>query len=194
MELNGNRVTLTLKADDKHAGYADNLIVEAFAQVDSEARSESERARSRGCPPESCRPSHLRLCREVVLDDDPDATVCATFHSFDCGAIPAAVSISRFQGASGVEEYHLMVRPTHTRTSQPNWTGSSSAYQSTLGSARDWIRGHVCSGGSSAATCRIRPACSKPILSRVPTRSPARCRGYASLLPLRQRSRFGPIT
>jgi len=32
-ELKGNQVTLTLSADDKHAGYADNLIIEVFAEV-----------------------------------------------------------------------------------------------------------------------------------------------------------------
>jgi enamine deaminase RidA (YjgF/YER057c/UK114 family) len=31
------------------------------------------------------------------------------FHSFDCGTIPASVNISRFQGGSGVDEYHLIV-------------------------------------------------------------------------------------
>ena len=34
------------------------------------------------------------------------------FHSIDCGTLPVEVSISRFQGESGVEEFHLMVRPT----------------------------------------------------------------------------------
>ena len=34
------------------------------------------------------------------------------FYSFDFSPIPASVSISRFQGKSGVEEYHLTIRPT----------------------------------------------------------------------------------
>jgi enamine deaminase RidA (YjgF/YER057c/UK114 family) len=34
------------------------------------------------------------------------------FHTSDCGDIPTEVSISCFQGQSGVEEYHLMVSPT----------------------------------------------------------------------------------
>ncbi len=35
-----------------------------------------------------------------------------SFPSIACGALPAAVSISHFAGQSGVDEYHLMVRPT----------------------------------------------------------------------------------
>ena len=34
------------------------------------------------------------------------------FYAFDCGLLPASVNISRFQGQSGVDEYHLSVRPT----------------------------------------------------------------------------------
>jgi len=34
------------------------------------------------------------------------------FYTFDCGTLPASVNISRFQGQSGVGEYHLSVRPT----------------------------------------------------------------------------------
>jgi enamine deaminase RidA (YjgF/YER057c/UK114 family) len=34
------------------------------------------------------------------------------FRSFDCGTLPASVNISRFQGQSKVDEYHLIVRPT----------------------------------------------------------------------------------
>lgn len=35
-----------------------------------------------------------------------------SFRSFDCRMTPTVVNISRFQGDSGVEEYHLMVCPT----------------------------------------------------------------------------------
>lgn len=35
----GNRYTLVLKADDKHTGYADNLIVEAFGEAKTPARA-----------------------------------------------------------------------------------------------------------------------------------------------------------
>ncbi len=35
-----------------------------------------------------------------------------SFHSLDCGPIPAQVNFSRFQGQSGVVEYHLTVHPT----------------------------------------------------------------------------------
>jgi len=34
------------------------------------------------------------------------------FYAFDCGTLPASVNIARFQGESGVDEYHLTVRPT----------------------------------------------------------------------------------
>ena len=34
------------------------------------------------------------------------------FYSYDCGMIPASVNVSHFQGQSGVDEYHLIVRPT----------------------------------------------------------------------------------
>ena len=34
------------------------------------------------------------------------------FWCFDCGTIPAVVTISQFKGQSGVEEYHLVIQPT----------------------------------------------------------------------------------
>lgn len=57
-----------------------------------------------------------------------------TFHSLDCGTVPAEVSISRFQGTGGVEEYHLMVRPTEYAdiASQLEWI--LDAYQNALSS------------------------------------------------------------
>lgn len=56
------------------------------------------------------------------------------FRSLDRGDIPAGVSISRFQGQSGVEEYHLMVCPTEygSIATQLEWVFS--AYQCALGS------------------------------------------------------------
>jgi enamine deaminase RidA (YjgF/YER057c/UK114 family) len=57
-----------------------------------------------------------------------------TLHSFDCGPVPAEVSISRFQGASGVEEYHLVVRPTQCGDLAAQLEWLTSAYHAALGS------------------------------------------------------------
>ena len=67
------------------------------------------------------------------------------FYSFDCGEFPAAVSISRFRGQSGVEEYHLVVRPMEygSVAAQLEWVAR--AYQSALGSV-----------GLDSGTCVLR--------------------------------------
>lgn len=62
-----------------------------------------------------------------------------TFDSFDCGPLPAAVSVSRFQGATahrrgGVEEFHLMVRPTQYASIEAQLESISEAYRSALSS------------------------------------------------------------
>lgn len=40
-----------------------------------------------------------------------EAQPSVSCYSFECGNFPASVSISRFQGAGGVEEHHFIVRP-----------------------------------------------------------------------------------
>lgn len=57
------------------------------------------------------------------------------YRSIDCEPLPAAVNISRFQGQSGVEEYHLMVRPTMygSVSEQVEWV--LAAYERALASA-----------------------------------------------------------
>jgi enamine deaminase RidA (YjgF/YER057c/UK114 family) len=54
-----------------------------------------------------------------------------TFNVLDCGA---AVNISRFRGESGVEEYHLMVRPTRSEGIEDQLGRVVGAYQSALAS------------------------------------------------------------
>ena len=57
------------------------------------------------------------------------------FYSSDCADTPAEVNISRFQGQSGVEEYHLIVRPTEYGSIDSQLRLVSSAYQHALRSA-----------------------------------------------------------
>jgi len=60
--------------------------------------------------------------------------------SIDCGAIPVAGSVARFQGASGVEEYHLMIRPTRSESAAAQLEWLSQAYGraiDSLGLSRD---------------------------------------------------------
>ncbi len=57
------------------------------------------------------------------------------FWSYDTGNIPASAKVSRFRGQSGVEEYHIIVRPTEygNITTQLEWVNQ--AYQNLLDSA-----------------------------------------------------------
>lgn len=53
--------------------------------------------------------------------------------SFDCGTIHATVSISRFRGASGVEECHLAIRPTDYREVGAQLDWCADAYEAAMG-------------------------------------------------------------
>lgn len=55
-----------------------------------------------------------------------------TFHSFDCGPVPAEVNISCFHGSEGVDEYHLMVRPTQYGYIATQLSWIQAAYKSVL--------------------------------------------------------------
>lgn len=57
-----------------------------------------------------------------------------TFHTSHPGPVPAAVSISRFRGEGGVEEYHLAVRPTEYASAATQLDWVSDAYQRALAS------------------------------------------------------------
>ncbi|MBI5094014.1 MAG: translation initiation inhibitor [Candidatus Hydrogenedentes bacterium] len=52
--------------------------------------------------------------------------------SIDCGVLPASVSISRFRGQDGVDEYHVMVRPTDYGSFSAQLEWLSAAYQNAL--------------------------------------------------------------
>jgi len=54
------------------------------------------------------------------------------FKTIDCGTIPAAVNISRFCGDSGVEEYHLIVRPVGYGSMEDQLEWVYQAYQKAL--------------------------------------------------------------
>lgn len=54
--------------------------------------------------------------------------------AYDCGALPASVRISRFKGVSGVEEYHLTVRPTEYGSTDAQLGSAFSAYRGALDS------------------------------------------------------------
>lgn len=55
--------------------------------------------------------------------------------AFDCGSSPAAVGISHFQGASGVDEYHLVVQPTAYGSIETQLGWVASAYRHALDAA-----------------------------------------------------------
>jgi enamine deaminase RidA (YjgF/YER057c/UK114 family) len=57
------------------------------------------------------------------------------FHSIDCEPLPAVVNISRFQGRSGVEECHVMVRPTTYGSINTQMEWVLGAYKRALASA-----------------------------------------------------------
>lgn len=59
-----------------------------------------------------------------------------TFYSFDCGTPKATVEISRFQGESGVQEYHLTLRPTEYGSIADQLEWVLSAYKRILSSMR----------------------------------------------------------
>jgi len=48
---------------------------------------------------------------------------------YDCGTLPVAVNIAHFQGASGVDEYHLMAQPTAYADIATQTAWLRSAYQ-----------------------------------------------------------------
>jgi enamine deaminase RidA (YjgF/YER057c/UK114 family) len=50
----------------------------------------------------------------------------------DCGPLPASVSVSHFQGRSGVDEYHLIVRPLDHGSIDAHLGLVSSAYRNAL--------------------------------------------------------------
>ena len=54
-------------------------------------------------------------------------------HSFHCEGIPAAVDVSRFEGASGVEEYHLAIRPMEYRELDAQLDWLAEAYETAAG-------------------------------------------------------------
>ena len=53
-----------------------------------------------------------------------------TYHLFNCEGLPAEVSVSHFQGADGVDEYHLMVRPTQYACFEAQMEWLVEAYES----------------------------------------------------------------
>jgi hypothetical protein len=55
-------------------------------------------------------------------------------HSFNSETMPATVSISRFRGQSGVDEYHLIVRPTEHESIEAQLDWVFRAYQDALDS------------------------------------------------------------
>jgi enamine deaminase RidA (YjgF/YER057c/UK114 family) len=57
------------------------------------------------------------------------------FESFDCESIPASVDISRFEGQSGVNEYHLMIHPTQYGSFETQLECVFNAYRNALDSA-----------------------------------------------------------
>jgi enamine deaminase RidA (YjgF/YER057c/UK114 family) len=56
------------------------------------------------------------------------------FHCFACETIPATVSISRFRGQNGVDEYHLFVRPAEHDNIEIQLDWVSRAYREALDS------------------------------------------------------------
>lgn len=56
------------------------------------------------------------------------------FRALNFGKIPASVNISRFQGRSGVDEYHLIVRPTEYGSIETQLEWIFRAYQNALDS------------------------------------------------------------
>jgi len=56
------------------------------------------------------------------------------FYQYDCDLFPVAVNISRFPGPDGVDEYHLIVRPTKYGSIEDQLQWVSHAYQSALDS------------------------------------------------------------
>ncbi len=56
------------------------------------------------------------------------------FCSFDCGSLPALANISRFAGPGGVDEYHLIIRPTECGTIDTQLEWVFRAYQNALDS------------------------------------------------------------
>jgi len=54
------------------------------------------------------------------------------FQSVDCGMVPASVNISRFQGRSGVDEYHLIVHPNECGSIETQLEWVFSAYRKGL--------------------------------------------------------------
>ena len=103
------------------------------------------------------------------------------FYTFDCGMVPASVNISRFQGRSGVDEYHLSVRPTDCGSIDTHLDWVFRAYRDAL---LDWILRVRFSDDSSAAICRNSHLRSKPVPFQIPTMltNPVPCRGSVNLL------------
>lgn len=52
------------------------------------------------------------MSRRESGSDQLERTSRMDYRALDVGVLPASVNISRFQGESGVDEYHLIVRPT----------------------------------------------------------------------------------
>jgi enamine deaminase RidA (YjgF/YER057c/UK114 family) len=60
------------------------------------------------------------------------ATSRMDFHAPDCGVLPASVNVSHFHGQSGVDEYHLVVRPKGYGSIDTQLEWLSSAYRDAL--------------------------------------------------------------
>lgn len=56
------------------------------------------------------------------------------FRSLDCGALPVSANLSRFQGQSGVDEYHLTMHPTEYGSIETQLEWMLRAYQIALDS------------------------------------------------------------
>lgn len=57
---------------------------------------------------------------------------CTEFRSLECGSVPASVSVSRYQGESGVAEYHLIIRPTQYGSAEAQLEWLRKAYELAL--------------------------------------------------------------
>jgi enamine deaminase RidA (YjgF/YER057c/UK114 family) len=111
-------LSLTLKADATSAtvGLADNLIVEAFnTGGGSASRPGANQGRQRislGMLPGHTNPDReaVRNRMQVLLNTKTE------YFNVDCGNLAVVIYVSRFQGPSGVDEYHFSIRPTEYDT------------------------------------------------------------------------------